>query len=326
MTEASKKTKTEDEATEEAAANWLDAIKPPDPLPGTLGERKALVMGAIPTIPKLATAKVTTKKGANYSFKFVTHDQVARIARPLFAMFGIDYSATTFMKEFMDRSWIVLQATLRAAGDTSDKETSEWSLPLPDGVTPQEMGAILSYLTKHALQKTFLIDAGEEDIDSSAFAGSAGGGLPDRERGSTKPTTERTATTQPALQSKKIHPLAFGIPDGVWPKIAGLWHEHGTISEKQVRRLYGRAGSKGWTGDEVNAVLDHHLGVSATAIAFGEPYDAIVATFEKFEPSRTATEQLDGAVGEAEDSAGDEPPEDAGYPGPKDEEQDDIPF
>lgn len=322
MTGTSKKTTTKKTETETEATSWLDAIEVPDPLPESLGERKALVLGAIPTIPKLHEAKVKTKAGGGYSFKFVSHDQVAQIARPLFAKFGINYHATTSIEEIAGRRFVTLHATLSASNNHEDRERGDWMLPLPDGITPQEMGAILSYLTKYALQKTFLMDAGEEDLDSSAF-GETGGGLPDRKR-SSKPK-DSTPPVEVSIQSKDIHPLAFGIPEGVWPKIAGLWHEHGTISEKQGRRLYALAGANEWSGDEMKTVLDHHLGVSIDAIAFGEPYDAIVATFQKFKPTRTAETQLDGAVA-SEDTTNDEPPDDDGYPAPPETEQDDIPF
>jgi len=319
MATASKKTKAEETEPE---ANWLDAIEVPDPLPETLGERKALVMGAIPTIPKLNEAKVKTKKGGEYSFKFVSHDQVAHIARPLFSMFGINYSATTELREFGNRIFVVLKARLSKAGSVGEFEEGEWTLPLPDGLTPQEMGAILSYLTKYALQKTFLMDAGEEDLDASAFS-ETGGGIPDRKRGS-KPK-DATPSPEPSLQGKP-HPLAFAIPEGVWPKVVALWHDHGMISEKQQRRLFALARTNDWEGDELKAVIEFHLGVGVDGIPFGKPYDAVVATFEKFKPTRDSTEQLDGAITREKEE--EEPPADEGYPGPgvEDGEQDDIPF
>jgi len=319
MVATSKKTTTEKETS------WLDAIEVPDPLPATLGERKALVLGAIPTIPKLNEAKVKTKAGGQYSFKFVSHDQVAHIARPLLARFGINYSATTTIDDAAGRRFVTLLSTLSAADNKEDREEGRWMLPLPDGITPQEMGAILSYLTKYSLQKTFLMDAGDEDLDSSAFA-DAGGGLPDRKR-SSKPSEPSTPPAEVSLQTKK-HSLSFAIPEGVWPKIAALWHDHGTVSEKQLKRLYAIAHKKGgegsWTGDEVNAVVEFHLGAAPSAMPFGKPYDAVVATFEKFGPTRDTESQLDGAIGATDE----EPPADEGYPGPgvEDDEQDDIPF
>jgi len=300
MTTQKKKTepKTDEPLTLVA---YLDQIDTPDPLPATLGERKALLLAAMPTLVREHEAKVDTKKGGSYSFKFITHDQVALVSRKMLPKFGIDYHASSHISEVGGRVFVVLAVTLAGVGlnPSDESETSEWYLPLPTGVTPQEMGAVYSYLTKYGLQKSLLMDAGNEDLDEGQFAG-AGGGLPKRRREGSAPPADYA---QPSLQ-KEPHTLAFGIPEGVWAKLAGLWHDKGNISEPQRKRIFAIAGQNGWKGDEVSEVVSFHLGVKLEQIPFGKPYDGIVATFEKFGPTRDATEQLDGIADQPDDDGG----------------------
>src|SRR4030095_16702059 len=81
----------------------------------------------------------------------------------------------------------------------------------------------------------------------------------------------------------------LSIPREAWAEVRRLWHNGGTISEAQRRRLFAIAATNGWTGDQVNAALEAGLGGDSTTLPWGKPYEKVVGIFSEFQPR---TEQL----------------------------------
>jgi hypothetical protein len=157
-------------------------------------------------------------------------------------------------------------------------------------VTPTDKGygAAESYSKKYALRSLFLIetdddpDAGGENVNIATPQARASTGAPARV------PRPAAAAEQPAIQTT-AHPAAVEIPDEAWREVANLWHDRGTISDKQLGRLFAIARSEGgWqSGDLVEEVVKHHLGIeSMHAIPWGKPYDALVEIFRGFPPAQ----------------------------------------
>jgi len=83
---------------------------------------------------------------------------------------------------------------------------------------------------------------------------------------------------------KKEAGLAAGIPEEEWERVLASWHENGTITEKQVNRLFAIATKAGWAGDDVAELIEKHLGVKPSGLPYRGPYEAVVTLFDKYVP------------------------------------------
>lgn len=195
-------------------------------LPTTLQSRIAAMMAEIPSLEKNKEAHIPSSGGGpGQRYSYVAHDDVTNAVRPLFKKHGIGYHASSNVMQIPEGGphWIVLEVTLSNADLPEEKQISFWYCPI-GAARATAMGGALSYATKYALQKLFLMDAGDEDADHPANGSMAAG------------------DTQQQPQRQKPQPQATPRPQT-------------TISPAQVRRLFALAKEQGWDGEEVREAI-----------------------------------------------------------------------
>jgi hypothetical protein len=134
-------------------------------LPTTLQSRIAAMMAEIPSLEKNKEAHIPSSGGGpGQRYSYVAHDDVTNAVRPLFKKHGIGYHASSNVMQIPEGGphWIVLEVTLSNADLPEEKQISFWYCPI-GAARATAMGGALSYATKYALQKLFLMDAGDED-------------------------------------------------------------------------------------------------------------------------------------------------------------------
>lgn len=85
-------------------------------------------------------------------------------------------------------------------------------------------------------------------------------------------------------------PVPAGFAGNSWQRARDTWHEKGTISEPQLKRLYAIAMSNGWSADQVKDAVKAALGGSPSELPWGDPYDAVVGIFEVHTPEAAEAE------------------------------------
>jgi hypothetical protein len=273
-----------DKAAEQEESWWQGE---PEPEWG-IHRRLLWVQANTPTLAK--DLDVSTGRG---SYKGISHDSVVGIIRPLLVRAGIAVTMTVEKHYHEFRSVETAQGTKSAHWHEVDCVFTFTNVDKPDdfvqvcgsgtGLDTQDKGygKATSYAKKYALLTSTLAETGE-DPERGEQHDDAGPADP-KPRAAAQPQAE---TTEPAVQSQP-HPLAAEIPEDVWREVAGLWHTRGTISDKQLGRLFAIARSEGgWQdSDSVGAVIKHHLGIESThLIPWGKPYDALVEIFRQYGP------------------------------------------
>ncbi len=135
-----------------------------------LAEALAAFQAEVPTVVKGAEAKVQTKTGKDYTYKYADLAVITPLVLPLLGRHGLAWSTQPTL---MGDSF-VLHYSLKHAGG----EEIEGIYPLPDPHTPpQELGSAITYARRYALcAVTGVAPGGDDDDAASAPA------APDRRR------------------------------------------------------------------------------------------------------------------------------------------------
>ncbi len=111
--------------------------------PATLAAALAAFQAALPTIRKGETAKVPTKSGGEYSYKFADLADVNGVVMPLLGAVGLSFSAKPTLRE---NRFVLAYRLLHESGEFDDGE-----YPLPQSGTPQEYGSAITYARRYVL-------------------------------------------------------------------------------------------------------------------------------------------------------------------------------
>ena len=191
---------------------------------GELAKALAAAQGEFPPIPKDCVAKVTTRGGQSYSFRYADLETILAIVRPVLAKHGLAISVNVEacevkLPETQGRPshTLGMAATVRLL-----HESGQWieSRPLAVPVDPealgrqyaQAVGSSATYATRYAIEAALAIRA-TEDTDGSEASGNA-------------TTVERTPARQAPPPAPKPEPAKPQlIPELVafldafgWPK------------------------------------------------------------------------------------------------------------
>ena len=98
------------------------------------------------------------------------------------------------------------------------------------------------------------------------------------------------AGTEPRAKAPVGNGTALGFADVSWQRARDDWHEKGTISEGQLKRLYAIAIGNGWSVDQVKQAVNAALGMSPADLPWGDPYNAVVGIFETHGPDAAEAE------------------------------------
>ena len=241
-----------------------------------------------PEIPHNKTVSVRTKDGGSYTFSYADAAQIFKYMRPVLAKYGLLITQSIEGNE-----------CITTVGHENG-ESMNSSFPFIMGRDMQETGKNATYAARYGASRTFCI-ATEDDLDANE--------------------KENIVQFKP-IEPKK--PLQNHAPQEVK---AGPPISTGGLSEKQVKRLYAIAKSKGWDQMYARAYVLAQTGGSVSELS-RQKYDEICAFLEKvqfndkhkndyaqFLESRAAVEQLEKKLApEMPDYMRDNPPIDDEIP------------
>jgi hypothetical protein len=186
---------------------------------GELAKALAAAQGEFPDIPKDCTAKVKTKSGSEYGFKYADLETILKIVRPVLSRHGLAVTVNVEACEVhLPASRDKPSTTLGMAATVRLLHSSgQWmeSRPLAVPCDPealgrqyaQAVGSAATYATRYAVEAALAIRA-TEDTDGSEASGNA----TTVERQPPRPAQEQPA--KPAL----LPALADFFNEFGWPK------------------------------------------------------------------------------------------------------------
>lgn len=189
-------------------------IPPTEPLPNNLAEAIATFQAKLPHIGKDNTAKVPTKTGGEYSYKYTDLTALHDIVFPLLEKVGLTWVTTPKVTEagFVLEYWLTHWPTAEQIG-------GEWPLP-PVSSGSQALGSAVTYARRYALIAVLGLAPGGEDDDGKA-------------------------ASQPAPKPVTQKPSTVGVPPEGWrAKLAAV------TDLDQMQELYDTEAHR-WYTDEV---------------------------------------------------------------------------
>jgi hypothetical protein len=130
------------------------------------------------------TAKVKTKTGADYSYKYPAFDQIVTDARALLNKHNLAALQETVSQQIDSVDGDGKPTILLQVGVTTRiiHNSGEWietgPLFLPAGAGPQEHGSAITYARRYSLSAALLVAAEEDDDGASAQKSGAGDKAP----------------------------------------------------------------------------------------------------------------------------------------------------
>ena len=135
---------------------------------GELAKALAAAQGEFPPIPKDCVAKVTTKGGQSYSFRYADLETILTTVRPVLSRHGIMLSVSTDEKEMQlpaaqgkAAATIGVAATVLLAKGPERLEVKSIRVPVdPDALHrqyAQAVGSAATYSTRYAIEAALAI-------------------------------------------------------------------------------------------------------------------------------------------------------------------------
>ena len=184
---------------------------------GKLGLALSQAQKDFKAIKKDRTAKVKTTKGYDYEYHYADLANVIDCVKDALAANKIAYTQPT---RISDRGLVLCTILIHESG-----ETSEGHLPIPLGLSPQELGSHLTYMRRYGLCTALGVSA-EEDDDGKAA----------------QDATKTQAKEREASRAKAAAPEAPKT-NGLWLNDGGSGSTHGSVSAylDALDRLLSRA-------------------------------------------------------------------------------------
>lgn len=115
-----------------------------------------------PSIKKSSSAKVATKVGSGYSYKYAELDEIASVINPLLAKHGLSYG----WDSSVGSNAITVVCTVRHANGFSIKSTMTVPVENPSAMNPQQkVGAAMTYAQRRSLSSALGLTTTDEDTD-----------------------------------------------------------------------------------------------------------------------------------------------------------------
>ena len=199
---------------------------PVSPFPPTLAAALSAFQGAVPPFPKTKTARVQTRTGGEYTYKYADLGDILPIVGPLLAEFGLAWSSKPRVRPVYakcepcrgkgmlpDASGVCLPCDgtgrIELPGGTmvldytllhvsGEVDTGEIPLGVPFDCKPQELGSALTYIRRYAISAQLNLateadDDGQQAQDAEPAAKSGG-----------KTTVQPTATRDPDAGGRPV--------------------------------------------------------------------------------------------------------------------------
>jgi hypothetical protein len=133
---------------------------------GKLAQALARAQGEFGLVPKNKIAKIKTKTGAEYQYKYADLADVLRMALPILAKNEIAFTQPLIRKDGH------LTITTRLSHSSGEYQQSD-GIILPEGLSPQEFGSVLSYMRRYDGTSMLGISPDEDTDGQLAEAASA---------------------------------------------------------------------------------------------------------------------------------------------------------
>ena len=158
--------------------------------------------GEFPSIPKDCTAKIRTKSGGEYSFRYADLETILASVRPVLAEHGLSLICDVqFQATSNGRAMVATVRLMHSSGQWV--ESSPLAVPIePDSYDrqpAQACGSSATYATRYAIEALLAIRASEDD-DGAAASGNH------IERQQAKPKPERKPEPKPEPPAKTLDP------------------------------------------------------------------------------------------------------------------------
>jgi hypothetical protein len=158
--------------------------------------------GEFPSIPKDCTAKIRTKNGGEYSFRYADLETILASVRPVLAKHGLSLICDVqFQVTSNGRAMVATVRLMHSSGQWV--ESSPLAVPIePDSYDrqpAQACGSSATYATRYAIEALLAIRASEDD-DGAAASGNH------IERQQAKPKPERKPEPKPEPPAKFLDP------------------------------------------------------------------------------------------------------------------------
>ena len=112
----------------------------------------------LPHISKDNTAKVPTKTGPGYQYKYADLAQISREVLPLMGKLGLSFTSRPTLK---DGRMVLVYELRHVSGEQIDGE-----YPLPERGTPQEVGGAITYARRYCLCAVTGVAPDDDDEDA----------------------------------------------------------------------------------------------------------------------------------------------------------------
>lgn len=208
-------------------------------MPKTYTEAMAALQARLPAVKKARVAKVKTKSGDDYTYKYANLSAVSEQVLPLLADLGLSWVT---MPRLNEAGTFVLYYRLRHV--CGDGDEGEW--PIQSAGTMQSVGSAITYARRYALCAVTGL-APEDDDDDAGRASQQ-----DAEQAKSRGRTQRRAT----------QPSDGQITPTQQKKIGELFTALNTVDRARrlavAGKVAGRAVSSGGelTADEAKKLID----------------------------------------------------------------------
>jgi len=127
-------------------------------------EALAAVQEAMPEIPKKRTAKIATRSGGEYSYRYAALEDITRVIRPILRRHGLSYSWDVTQGE----GALIVTCVLRHV----DGHEERASFPVPVDTKAsmsdaQKNGAALTYGRRQSLVAVLGLTTADDDVDGA---------------------------------------------------------------------------------------------------------------------------------------------------------------
>src|SRR5690606_23489165 len=118
----------------------------------------------MPEIPRKRTARILTKSGAEYSYRYAALEDIARVVKPILNRHGLSYSWDVVQGEQV----LIVTCILRHVG--GHEERASFPVPIDSGArmsAAQANGAALTYGRRQSLIAVLGLTTADDDVDGA---------------------------------------------------------------------------------------------------------------------------------------------------------------
>jgi ERF superfamily len=208
-----------------------------------------------PPIKKTATAKIQTRGGTGYTYRYAPLDEITSVIAPVMGRLGLSVS---WRSRVEPEQVIVSCRVSHTLGH--HEESGEIAIPISQGAAdgmgatpPQRVGIASTYAKRYSLLS--IIGMAPEDDDD---AGSAGDG--------------------------QREPTMAGAPQ---PHSGGGQNPDSPVTENQIKRLMAIAGGKKWTEEQIHELISG-FGYNSRKEILVKDYERICDKLKQDPPGKPA--------------------------------------